>query len=377
MNEDTSTRYRRRHRQASILAAALAALVLILFVASGGSAALRDALGGSRPWVAMVLYVVVLTLGLELVQLPLGYYRGMTLERRYGLSTQPTAGWWLDQLKSAGIGLVLTAGAMALCWGLIRWSPDRWWMAAAAAAAVLLAGLAVAAPVVLLPLFYDFRPLGRAALVARLEVLAARAGARVLGVFEWRLEGRTRKANAALAGIGRTRRILVSDTLLAAHSDDEIEVILAHELGHHVHGDIWSSLALESVLIGVGLYAADRALAWSAGLFGLAGKGDIAALPVLLLAAGAVSVMLMPAAHALSRAHERRADRYALDLTGNAASFISAMKRLGAQNLAEERPTRVVEMLFYSHPPMMARIEAAREYERESRALRSSADRRG
>jgi STE24 endopeptidase len=243
-------------------------------------------------------------------------------------------------------------------------------MAAAAAAAALLAGLAMAAPVVLLPLFYDFRPLGRAELVARLEALAARAGARVLGVFEWRLQDRTRKANAALAGIGRTRRILVSDTLLTAHSDDEIEVILALELGHHVHGDIWSSLALESVLIAVALYAADRALTWSAGSFGLAGKSDIAALPVLLLAAGTVSVMLMPAAHALSRAHERRADRYALDLTGDAASFISAMKRLGAQNLAEERPTRLEEMLFCSHPSMMARIEAAREW--DGRSDRSS-----
>ena len=121
-------------------------------------------------------------------------------------------------------------------------------------------------------------------------------------------------------------------------------------------------MALESALIGIGLYAADRALGWSAGWFGLTGKADVAALPVLLLAVGTVSVLLMPVAHALSRAHERRADRYALELTGNAASFISAMKRLGAQNLAEERPTRLVEVLFYTHPPMMARIEAARAY---------------
>ena len=366
MNEDKSTRYRRLHRRSSILAAANAALFLVLLVVSGGSAALRDALGGLPPWIALVSFVVVGALGLELIELPLAYYKGVTLERRYGLSTQPAARWWIDWLKSAALGLCVTVGAAALCWSLIGWNPERWWIAAAAGAAVLLVVLTVAAPVVLLPMFFDFKPLERAGLAARLEALAARAGARVLGVFEWRLQDRTRKANAALAGIGRTRRILVSDTLLAAHSDEEIEVILAHELGHHVHGDIWTSLALESALVAAGLYAADRALAWSAGSFGLGGKDDLAALPVLLLAAGAVSVALRPAAHALSRAHERRADRYALDLTGDTVSFISALKRLGAQNLAEERPSRLAEVLFYTHPPMGARIEAAQAYRRNA-----------
>ena len=130
---------------------------------------------------------------------------------------------------------------------------------------MLLIGLAQLAPVVLLPLFYDFKPLDRPALADRLVALAERAGARVLGVFEWRLSDRTRKANAALAGIGRTRRILLSDTLLAEHSDDEIEVILAHELAHHVYRDIWTGIALEAGLILAGFYLADVALTQFAG----------------------------------------------------------------------------------------------------------------
>jgi STE24 endopeptidase len=245
----------------------------------------------------------------------------------------------------------------------LRWSPTAWWLFSAASLALLQVVLAQLAPVLLLPLFYTFKPLDRPALVERLVALAERAGARVLGVFEWRMSDRTRKANAALAGIGRTRRILLSDTLLAEHSDDEIEVILAHELAHHVHHDIWTAIALEAALLTLGFYLADRALDAAAGRFGIAAKDDVAALPLLLLAGGAVSLALLPVANALSRAHERRADRYALDMTRNAAAFTSAMKRLGAQNLAEEQPSRLVELLFYSHPPMADRLEAARAWQ--------------
>jgi STE24 endopeptidase len=227
--------------------------------------------------------------------------------------------------------------------------------------------LAQLAPVLLLPLFYRFTPLDRPALVDRLVSLAQRAGARVVGVFEWRLSDRTRKANAALTGIGRTRRIILSDTLLAEHSDDEIEVILAHELAHHVFHDIWSGLALETVLITVGFFLADRILTLFSTSFGLQGKTDVAALPLLVLTAGAVSLALLPLFNAYSRSHERRADRYALEMTRNVPAFISAMKRLAAQNLAEDQPSRLVEILFYTHPPIGARVAAARSWAAEQR----------
>jgi len=255
------------------------------------------------------------------------------------------------------------AAALIVC-SLIRWQADRWWVLAAVVFTVIMVGLVQLTPVLLLPLFYEFKPLEREALVTRLVALAERAGARVMGVFEWRLSDKTKKANAALTGIGQTRRIIISDTLLAEHSDDEIEVILAHELAHHVHRDIWKGIALETVLIALGFYLADAVLTRFAMSFGLTGKGDIAALPLLLLAAGAVSLALMPVANAFSRAHERHADRYALEMTRNVPAFVSAMKRLGAQNLAEERPSRLVQVLFYTHPPISARIDAAQAWAR-------------
>jgi STE24 endopeptidase len=270
-----------------------------------------------------------------------------------------------DEAKSFAVGLVLGCGGAALIYFLIRLSPDHWWVGAGGLFALIMVGLTNLAPVVLLPLFFKVKPLDREVLRARLLRLAERAGARVLGAYEWGLSAKTKKANAALAGIGGTRRILVSDTMLAEYSDEEIEVVLAHELAHHVHGDIWKGIAFESVLIVAGFYLASAALVALSGRFGFRGVADPAGLPLLLVAAGAVSVLMLPVAHALSRAYERSADRFALDLTKNPAAFISAMRRLGAQHLAEEDPSTIVQWLFYSHPPIAERIAAARAFTRQ------------
>lgn len=364
-NEDKATRYHRLQRRASILGTILTTAVLALVLFTGASAAIRDRVSewlGPSFIVTVIGYTVVLGVLLELVGLPLAFYRGVSLERRYGLSTQSTARWWIDHLKAGAIGLVFAVVAALIVLSLIRWSPERWWVSAAIVFTVILVLLAQLAPVVLMPLFYEITPLSRDALRERLLALADKAGTQIAGVFEWRLSDRTKKANAALAGIGRTRRILLSDTLLAEHSDDEIEVILAHELAHHVYRDIWSAILVETVLIALGCFVADRVLGLFASDAGLTGKGDVAALPLVALALGAVSLALMPIANALSRAHERRADRYALKMTGNVPAFIAAMKRLAAQNLAEEEPSRLVQILFHTHPPIAARIAAAKAY---------------
>jgi len=364
-NEDKASRYHRLRRGASLAGTALSGLLLLGLLVSGGSAALRDiasSLSGGSFTLTVVVYVVLLGLLSEAVGLPLAFYTGVTLERRYDLSTQKARAWWLDHLKAGLIALMFGAGAAVFVWHLLRWRPADWWLIAACAFSVLMIVLAQLAPVVLLPIFYDFKPLDRPALRDRLVALAERAGAKVLGVFEWRLSDRTRKSNAALTGLGRTRRILLSDTLLADHSDDEIEVILAHELAHHVHRDMWTGIAVETALMTFSFFLADLVLSAGVGRFGMTGKGDVAALPLLALAGGAASIALSPLANALSRAHERRADRYALEMTRNVAAFVTAMKRLGARNLAEEHPSRFVELLFYTHPPLTARIEAAQRW---------------
>lgn len=376
MNEDKASRYQRLKRRAGVVSLVWSVLLLTSFLASGASAAVRgrieaavDALAasGHLPPFAVSstvvgLYVLALLVLNEAGSLPLGFYGGFVVERRYGLSTQSLRGWLVDQLKGFLLGLVLATFAAIMVYGLVRRYPGIWWLPTGAVFAVVFVGLANLGPVLLMPLFYSIKPLDRESLEVRLLALAERAGARVLGAYEWGLGRQTRKANAALAGLGGTRRILISDTMLAEFSDDEIEVVLAHELAHHVHGDIWKGLAFESLLLLAGLLVASRALPWSAGRFGLQGEADVAGLPLLLLSAGAVSLVMLPAAHALSRAHERRADRFALTLTKNPSAFVSAMKRLGAQNLAEEEPSPLVQWLFYSHPPIRERIAAARRF---------------
>jgi STE24 endopeptidase len=371
VNEDKANRYHRLKRQASVISLFWGVVLLGGLILTGWSGTLRNAaeavagrIGPAswQPTVTVIAYVMLLSLLNEIVSLPLGFYSGFLLERRYDLSNETISAWARDQAKAFGIGLVLGGGAVALIYGLIRLSPERWWLSAGAVFALLIVGLTNLAPVVFLPLFYSVRPLDRDALRARLLALAERAGARVLGAYEWGLASRTRKANAALAGLGATRRILVSDTMLAEYSDDEIEVVLAHEIAHHVHGDIWKGIVFESALILAGFYLASEMLHGLSEAVGLRGVDDVAGLPLLLLAAGAVSLVMVPVAHAMSRSFERNADRFALDLTRNPGAFISAMRRLGAQNLAEDDPSRVVQWLFYSHPPIRERIAAAQTF---------------
>lgn len=365
MTEDKATRYHRLKRRSEVSSLLWSAVSLSAILVSGASATLAGWAQAIAPgWLASGIVVAALIAATETMGLPLAWYAGFVLERRYGLARQSGASWLADHLKAAGLGLVLAWGAVVLVYGAMRLTSAYWWLVAGLTLSALVTCLATLAPVVLLPLFFRFTPLDRPALVSRLHDLAKRAGTAVIGVYEWALGDKSRRANAALAGLGATRRILISDTMLADYSDEEIEVVLAHELGHHVHRDIWRGIAFESVLMVLGFAVTHQALRLAGPRLGLQGIDDLAGIPLLALTAGAVSLVLTPLALALSRRHERRADRFALELTANPGAFISAMRRLGAQNLAEENPTRLVRWLFHSHPPLDERLAFAKEWKR-------------
>jgi STE24 endopeptidase len=376
LNEDKAARYNRLKRHTRVVSLGWTVVVLVGLLWSGLSVTLRSwaessasrliRAGAAGPaWTAatsLVIFVSLLMLLHETMSAPLAFYGGFVVERRYGLSNERFAAWVRDRVKALLVGWLLACAAATLLYACIALTPERWWLTAGLLFGGLVIGLTELAPIMLLPIFYRLTPLVRQPLSDRLLVLADRAGARVLGAYEWTLSDRTRKANAALTGLGATRRILISDTMLAEYSDEEIEVVLAHEIAHHAHGDIWKGMLLDIALIGAGFYLASVVGAALNRPLGLRGSGDIAGLPLLLLATGAMMLALAPVAHAISRAFERRADRFALTLTGNPAAFISAMRRLGAQNLAEERPSRIVQWLFYSHPPVTERIAAAQAF---------------
>ncbi len=373
MNEDKSTRYHRLRRRADLGGTLTAGLTLFLLAVTGLAVRLREAVqaaagamlpaGFDEPATVILLTVVVVGL-LQAIELPFAWYQGFVLEHRYGLSKQGASHWLVDHAKAFAIAAVLAACGASVVYATLRAWPGYWWLMSALVFAGAILGLARIAPVLLLPLFYRVRPLERPPLVERLMRLAARAEAEVVGVFEWVLSDHTRKANAALAGLGPTRRILLSDTLLADYSDDEIEVVLAHELAHHVHNDMWRGLALQAAMVAGAFYVADLALRVMAEGLGYRGLSDPASLPLLMLVGGLWSFLMLPLANALSRAQERAADRYALETTRNPEAFVSAMKRLSQQNMAENEPSPLVRVLFYSHPPIRERIEAARAFTR-------------
>lgn len=368
MNEDRSARYHKLGRRSEIASLAWGAGLLFVVIATPASWRLRstaEALAGPVPaWfrsTAIVLaYVALLDIADQLGALPIALYRSFILEHRYGLSTERLRHWVLDRVKAAAVGVPLAFAASACVYLAIwRW-PDWWWAVVTAGYAVVVVVMTGLAPVVLLPIFFKFRPLDRPELRDRLIALSRRAGVAVSDVCDWRVSDRTKKANAALTGLGRTRRILLSDTLLARYSDDEVEGILAHELGHMVHHDIWRGMALHTIVTALGLLAASRALAVLASPLGWTDVGDVSGLPVLLLTMGAVSLALRPLVNGSSRRMERAADRFSIALTGNPAAFATAIERLGMQNLTEERPSRLAQWFFYSHPPVPERVAAAR-----------------
>ncbi len=334
-------------------------VVLALLVITPLSKAVRTAIEhrATNQWLVVPIFLIIFGLAAEIVTFPLGVYSGWYLPRQYGLSHQTFRDWLLDLAKGSVIGGILGLGMVELLyWGLRR-LPDWWWLAGGAVYLLFSVVLSNLAPVLIMPLFNKFTPIEDAALRARMLHLAERAGTQVRGVFTMDFSRRTTAANAFVTGIGGTRRIVLGDTLIAHYTPEEVEVVMAHELGHHVHGDIWRGMAFDTIVTLIGLYIANLLLHAGVDAFGYRSVGDVAAFPLFALILSAFGLVTMPLTNAYSRAHERAADAYALTLTGNAPAFVTAMQRLANQNLAETDPPRWVVLLFYSHPPLADRIQ--------------------
>ena len=361
--EAKAKRYARIQRRVGLAGWILDALLLVLLLATGWTMALRDAAFGVSPEraLALLVYLAMVAAIFEVVGFPLEFYSGYWIERRFGLSRMTLGAWMKDRLKGLGIGAVLGAGFGELFYWALARHPATWWLWVAGALILFAVLLAQLAPVLLFPIFFKFRPIENEELVERLRGLAVRAGAHVSTVLEWKLGEKTSKANAALTGWGATRRVLLADTLLEHHTTEEIETIVAHELGHHVHRDIPLAIVVESALTLISLWVVNQVLVWSTPRLGFRGLADFANLPLVMIAVSAVSMVALPLVNGYSRWRERRADRFALRLTHNPEAFISAMRKLAEQNLAETQPNRVVEFLFHGHPSIARRIAAAEQ----------------
>jgi STE24 endopeptidase len=355
-----ATRYHRLQFALSLigLGLSIAYLVTLILVGGGQWLARIAADTTTAPWGQVALVALAVGAGQTVLTLPLKLIRGYGLPRRFGLLHQPFVSWLADQLKAALIGGALGLAAVEIVYGLLALTP-LWWLAAAAV--FILAQIAIIAvlPIWIVPLFYKLSPLADQDLRDRLLALARRAGVAAIGVFVADQSRKSRTANAAVVGLGRTRRIILFDTLLAEFRPEEIESVLAHELGHHAHGDMRRGLLVNSVLTVVTMWLAARGLDLGVTLLGLAGPADPAGLPWLALVAMALGLVQLPLANGFSRWLERQADDFALATTGNPRAFVGAMERLGGLNLAERRPNRLKEIFLFSHPALESRIARA------------------
>jgi STE24 endopeptidase len=360
-------RYNRIRRWLSMADLVLGFAFLVVLLVTGWSGALRDyavQLAPEQYSIQVFFYVLMLLIISKILAVGVDYY-GFRLEHRYHLSNQKLRSWIWDELKGWLLGLVLGTLLVELLYFTIRQSPQHWWIVAWVAFMALLVLFAQIAPIVFLPLFYKFEPLENDNLKDRLIRLSEHAGTRVRGVYEWKLSEKSKKANAALTGLGATRRIILADTLLQNYSDDEIEAVLAHELGHHVHKHILKSIAVQAGITLLGFWAANTVLHYAmerSHLFET--MSDFANLPLLVLVSTVLSFVLMPILNSYSRFNERQADRYCFQSITTVAPFISSMNKLAEQNLAERAPGKWVEWFFHSHPAIAKRVAAAEAWAR-------------
>src|SRR5271166_1504756 len=359
-------RYNRIHRWLGIADFVLGSAFLVLLLITGWTGWLRDQAyrrGFQNYTLSIFIYLFFLLLISKVLSLGLDYY-GFRLERRFQLSTQRVRSWLWDEAKGFLVGLVLAGVVVELLYFMIRQSPQHWWLITWALFMGLFILLAQLAPVVLFPIFYKFEPLDNEDLRRRLVQLSEQAGTRVRGIYRWKLSEKSKKANAALTGLGRTRRIILADTLLDNYDPEEIEAVLAHELGHHVHRHILKSIAVQAGITLLGFWLANFVLHYAVDRHMFEEVSDFANLPLLAITATALSLLLMPALNAYSRYNERQADRYAFESIASVEPFISSMNKLARQNLAERTPSRWVEVLFHSHPAISKRVAAAEAWSR-------------
>jgi STE24 endopeptidase len=323
------------------------------------------------PWLGLFTGALVMLGGMVLVSLPLGYYGEFLIEKRFGLSNQTPQSWFVFEVKTWLVGAALAAVVLGGLYALLWYGGAMWGVWAWVGVMLLTVVLAKVFPLLILPMFYSSKPLDRPSLTDRLHALAAGTGLTITGVYDLALSKDTKKANAMLTGLGSSRRVYLSDTLLEAFSEDRIGVVFAHELGHHIRGHIWKAIGMGAAAMSVMV----ALIYWRLGPF--QGRpadwvDAVGALPQVFLIATLWPLLIAPITNAVSRRFERQCDSDALRITSDPAAYRGAFELLARMNLADPNPPRWEEILFYDHPPISKRIAMADQVEKGSQAQQLS-----
>lgn len=316
----------------------------------------------SNPYLQFLIFAAILGGALSIVGFPLDFYGGYILEHRFNLSNQSLFRWLFEKAKASLIGLVIGIPVALVFFYFLRSTGDFWWFYFSIFIFFISVFLARIAPVVIFPLFYKFRELDNEKITAPLIKISKRFNIRIQGIYSFNMSRDTKKANAAFTGLGKSKRIILSDTLIEDFPPDEIVTVFAHEVGHYKKKHIIKNLIFSTVIIFLSFYICSIAYENTVAAMGYLSISRPAAIPVLLLYLSIFSLFLMPVTNIISRHYEVEADTFALEATEDSESFISTMERLAEMNLADPSPHPLVEFFFYSHPSIKKRIEFARHY---------------
>ena len=310
----------------------------------------------SGEFVKFYLFVLLLGSLHLIIFFPLSFYSGFMVEHRFSLSNQSIARWIGEQLKGLGIGIALGGIVLTVFYYLLNAFPRTWWIGLWLFLLLFSILLTRLAPVLIFPIFYKFKPLENPQLKERISRFARRWKMSIRGIYQFNLGKDTRKANAAFAGLGKSKRVLLSDTLLNNFSEEEIEAVFAHEIGHYQHGHLWKGILINSAISFTGLYLISviyRQIIHTHGWH----PAQLEALPYLGFLFFLYGLITGPVANLLSRRFEYQADRFAAESIENPKFFKRALQKLSELNLADPEPHPVIEFLFYSHPSIQHRIE--------------------
>ena len=359
-SELVAKRYAKIKLIVSLIGSGLFFVLSLILVASGATAAFESFVRSflSNDYAALLGFAAVLGLVETVLTVPLHFYSSFSLEHKYNLSNQTFRVWLWEGLKGFLVSIPITVPLLLALFFCLKSFGPMWWLPVGSVLFLLSVVLARLAPVLIFPLFYDFKPLPDGELKSTILQLCQTVGMSVEGVYVFDLSKNTKKANAAFTGIGKSKRIILGDTFVANFRDDEIETVFAHELGHYKLKHLWTMLAVGTVSSFLGLYLTAKAYELSLSWFGFTSLDQLAALPLLALWLGVYSLLVSPLTNAISRSHERAADRYAISLTNNGEAFANALRKLARINLADVSPHPVIEFLFHGHPSIEKRIQA-------------------
>lgn len=340
---------------------AIASFILILlFIWLGYSLRLENYLSEfvTNSYLLFICFLLVVGFFGSVLSFPVSYYSGFYLEHKYNLSNQTFGKWIWESFKGLLVSLTIGIPILLLFYFSLNQFGDSWWFPFAVIMFFVSVVLAQIFPVLILPIFYKLTPIDNEELKERITVLAKNAKIKVENVFKFDMSKNTRKANAAFTGLGKTKRIILGDTLLDNFSDDEIETVIAHELGHYKKKHIVKNIIFGTIMSFLTLfliaYLYKNSLSW----FNFTSITQIAAVPLLALWSMLIGIIQTPLGNILSRKYEYQADEYAVKETGNAHVFISTLEKLNEQNLGDKEPHFFVEWFFYSHPSIKNRISA-------------------